>query len=157
MSKQPPHPDDVLARLEHSLLISQLEQEHYQRLRELLLGFLEVKDSLERIVAPSGQWSDDDAAQQVLRTVRLLDRQFQQTLTAAGVPPMDCIGQPVEPGVHEIVGVRRSDEAGDDIIVAEQRRGYRWEFGVLRQPRVIVAGQTSADQSSREGDGRPTN
>ena len=63
-------------------------------------------------------------------------------LETGGVTPILCIGQPFDPYQHIAAGTTRQLPPGMDaaanIIVAEERRGYRNPAGVIRFAEVIV-------------------
>jgi molecular chaperone GrpE (heat shock protein) len=63
-------------------------------------------------------------------------------LEASGVTPIPSIGQLFDPYLHVAVGTSPHPPAGmeptPNIIVAEERRGYRTQAGVIRFAEVVV-------------------
>ncbi|MBN9389827.1 MAG: nucleotide exchange factor GrpE [Chloroflexi bacterium] len=101
--------------------------------RRLLLGFLEVADSLERALAQVGEAS---ALQQ---GVRLALNQMLQALGRAGVERIPVkSGDQFDPVYHEAIEVRAGDVANDTVLEVV-RPGYLHEKLVLRPAQVVVA------------------
>jgi len=111
------------------------ESQHYAT-GQLLKKLLPVVDDLDRALtlAPPGEpWVEG---------VRMIARKFHSLLEAEGVTPVDAVGQPFDPTVHEAVAY---DEGGDgpDVVVAEFARGYRHRDRVLR-PAMVRVGKGQA-------------
>lgn len=137
--------DRLLGRMDHALELSELEEEHRRNVRRLLLSFVEVKDSLDRLIAGVGPDAGDQEGG-LVRTIRLVARQFENVLTGESVVPMDCVGQIVDPLQHEIVGTEQAAGAADDVIIRQIVQGYRWDGTILRKPQVIVAHSAASTQ-----------
>lgn len=127
-------PADLLRALDFADELAAREAEHRRELEALLYRLIEVLDACERLLAgrgaPRGGWR---------RSLRLLGRQLEATLTQADVVPIDCRGRQADPEEHEIVASRPGAEAADDVILDVLTRGYRWRGRVLRRPQVIIA------------------
>ncbi len=66
-------------------------------------------------------------------------REFENALANIGVTPIDAVGQPFDPAVHEALGGAESDSVDVDTVDAELQRGYRLHDRVLRPALVRVA------------------
>ena len=77
-----------------------------------------------------------------LSGLNLVREQLRAILEAGGVTPIPSIGQLFDPYLHIAVGTSTQLpvglEATPNIIVAEERRGYRTSAGVIRFAEVIV-------------------
>src|ERR1700730_7063862 len=107
--------------------------------RSTLLPLLQVLDTLERALAAGS--TDTDFYEGVAATQRL----FQSALREAGAEPIESIGQPFDPAVHEAVAIVPSDDVKSGTVLRETRRGWRLPDGLLRPAKVVVA--TSWDPS----------
>lgn len=107
-------------------------------------ALLPALDNLRRAVdhAPEGT----DSA--FLEGVRMTVRQFEDALTSLGVTPIDAVGTPFDPSVHEAVAGVESAEVEHDTVVDELQRGYRLHDRVIRPSMVRVA-HPAAPRSSR--------
>ncbi|MGH7747424.1 MAG: nucleotide exchange factor GrpE [Candidatus Dormibacteria bacterium] len=107
-------------------------------------ALLPALDNLRRAVdhAPEGT---DDA---FLSGVRMTVRQFEEALATLGVTPIDAVGAPFDPSLHEAVAGVESPEVENDTVVDELQRGYRLHDRVIRPSMVRVA-HPAAPKSSR--------
>jgi molecular chaperone GrpE (heat shock protein) len=124
-----------LGHLDFAAELSAEQERNRDRMRSLLLSFIEVLDSFQRFFTAV----DGPAEPPYLPTVRLIASQLEAALGGAGVRPVASLGLAVEPGRHEIRGVRSVPGVAGDTVVEELLRGYEWDGELLRKPRVIVA------------------
>jgi molecular chaperone GrpE len=103
----------------------------------LLLRLLPVLDDLERALAGlppelhGVTWVDG---------VLLIERKLRSVLEAHGLTPIEAMGQPFDPNLHE--AVMRDDESGEaTTVTGELQRGYRLHDRVLR-PTLVKVGPT---------------
>lgn len=119
-------------------------------LAQILLNFLEVLDSLDRLekLASSVSAQPDTGSVQWAGHLQTLREQLLKAFEQAGVTFFDCTGFPFDPERHRAVeAVQRSDV--DDYTVVEQVvRGCEWHGKVLRFAQVIVARRPSAGSLS---------
>lgn len=111
--------------------------------RELILGFLEVLDNLERVVQAGKGLVDGSAcssgnAPALLAGVEMIKRQMEALLRAEGVVPVDCLGKPFDPSLAEAVGVVEG-EGEPGTVVEVILKGYTYGGDLLRPARVKVA------------------
>jgi molecular chaperone GrpE len=102
---------------------------------EAARALLPVLDNLQRAVAHAGESSPDD----LVNGLGLVVREFENALGKLGVTPIDALGQPFDPAVHEALGGEESDSVDVDTVGAELQRGYRLHDRVLRPALVRVA------------------
>jgi molecular chaperone GrpE len=101
-------------------------------LRELLPVF----DNLERAATHAEQVSD---ARAVSDGVKMVLRQFQDTLAKLGVARLKTVGQPFDPNFHEAIQQIATDEHPAGTVVAEVLPGYAWQERLVRAAMVVVA------------------
>jgi molecular chaperone GrpE len=127
----------TLAELEN--VRKRLEKTYNNRVveaqRNLLRGFLEVADNLERALEAAQEGGD------IASGVELTYRQLQRLLAQYGVEPIEAVGRPFDPTQHEAVGTVPANGVADETVVAEERRGYVHDDQLLRPARVYVAKQ----------------
>jgi molecular chaperone GrpE len=105
---------------------------------DVIKNILPVLDSFERALkAPAGD-SDD------LRSgLDLIYRQFQDALQKMGVQPIESVGKPFDPRVHEAIEMVDTNEAEDHHVLDELQRGYNYKGRLLRPAMVRVVRNTS--------------
>jgi molecular chaperone GrpE len=109
--------------------------------RAALSPLLPVLDSLERALQAGS--TDREFYDGVEATHRL----FLAALREAGAKPIDAVGQPFDPNLHEAVGAVPADGVAPGTVVREVRRGWRLGDELLRPAQVVVAtAEEPADQ-----------
>jgi molecular chaperone GrpE len=71
--------------------------------------------------------------------IRLVERKLQALLEAEGVTPIEAIGQPFDPNLHEAVVHEDTADYPDNTVIGEVQRGYLLHERVLRPSLVRVA------------------
>jgi len=113
-----------------------LAEERVAREKGALLGkFLGVADNLERIIA---HLRPEDSYDQ---SIRVAYDAMLNLLRTEDVTPLEAVGTVFDPAWHEAVATTPapSEQDADMMVVAEEKRGYRWGERLLRPAQVIVA------------------
>jgi molecular chaperone GrpE len=105
---------------------------------ELLTQLLPVVDNFHRALehAPA---VEGDAGGQWVNGVTMVLRQLEEILAAAGVEPIDAVGEDFDPAFHQAVMAEDSDEHEEGKVIGELQRGYRLRDRVLRPSMVKVS------------------
>lgn len=104
---------------------------------EVIEAILPFLDSLERATAAPAQ---SEEAAQLLEGIQLIRRQFETTLAALGVTPIEALGQQFDPELHNaVMHVEDDSVEGNDIVVEEFSKGYLYKDKVIRHSTVKVA------------------
>ncbi len=103
---------------------------------DLLRGFLEVLDDLERV-------SETDVKSTSVKTliegIGLVERKYQQELELAGVEGIDPLGEVFDPQFMEAMATVPTEISEEEGKVSEVfQKGYRLEDKLLRVARVSV-------------------
>jgi molecular chaperone GrpE len=138
-----------LERLMDRLLRAQAEFENYRKraAREkaefqrfanegLLLEMLPVLDNLERAIVAARA---AEVPLSLLEGIDMTARLFRSALERAGVRPIQALGAPFDPAVHQAVAQVESAEEGELLVVEEIQRGYLLEGRMLRAAMVKVS------------------
>ncbi len=113
----------------------------------VLRDFLPVLDNLERALA---HCSEDDHP--VLQGVKLVAKQFTDTLGRHGVEAVAAVGVPFDPEVHEAVAQQPTAEREPGTIIDEAQRGYTMRGRLLRASKVVVASPPPAATAEESSD-----
>lgn len=116
--------------------------ETYNRVVGDVVGrLLPVLDNLQRALAAedSVQSGESKEFRHFLQGVELISKQLSGVFQELGVEPVETVGQPFDPHVHEAIAAEESDEFAPDIVIAEVVRGYRLGEKLLRPAMVKVA------------------
>jgi molecular chaperone GrpE len=106
----------------------------------LLKDLLPVLDDLERALA---HIPVDEAESKWVEGTRLVEKKFRSIMERQGLTPIESIGAPFDPEVHEAIG-------GSGTHVAEEyQRGYKLHGRTLR-PAMVVVGEAPAGTKSND-------
>jgi len=103
----------------------------------LLIGkLLSVLDDFDRALesVPEEQAHDPWA-----EGVQLVERKLRNVLESEGVTPIEAVGQPFDPNLHEAVVHEDTADHPDNEVIGELQRGYRLHDRVIRPSLVRVA------------------
>jgi molecular chaperone GrpE len=101
----------------------------------LISKLLAVLDDFDRAL----EHVPDDVHEGWVDGIRLVERKLRNVLEAEGVTPIEALGQPFDPNVHEAVVHEDTTEHPDNQVIGELQRGYRLRDRVLRPALVRVA------------------
>ena len=104
-------------------------------------ALLPVLDNLRRAVAHA---AEAGTAEYFVSGLELVVREFEAALEKLGVEPIDAVGQPFDPSVHEAMASVEGGDVPVDTVVDELQRGYRLHDRVLRPALVRVAHPAAA-------------
>ncbi|MDN4594783.1 nucleotide exchange factor GrpE [Polycladomyces subterraneus] len=99
-------------------------------------AILPVVDNLERALAAGGNAADAKALHE---GVEMVYRQLLQVLRQVGVEPIESVGQPFDPHLHNAVMQEETSDTEPGIVIAELQKGYRFKDRVLRPAMVKVS------------------
>src|SRR5215203_4645986 len=134
--------DDYLDRLQRSMAEfanyrRRVEQDR-NRARELatsniLVQLLPIMDDLERAIA---NVPADQAETSFVQGVQFIQKKLAGLFERESVTPMEAVGQPFDPAVHEAVATE--DGTTQNVVVEVYQTGYRHGEHVLRPAMVKV-------------------
>src|ERR1044072_3864038 len=87
-----------------------------------IAGLLPVLDNLERATEAAETGSQPDV---IAEGIRRTATAFENALAAAGVEPLDAVGQPFDPELHEAVETAEVEAEDEGKVIAQHTRGYR--------------------------------
>jgi molecular chaperone GrpE len=111
---------------------------------KFIAALLPVMDDLTRAVNAAAEDMPRDA---ILEGIRSIATSFQAALTNAGVEPIESVGEPFDPELHEAVDTGVTGGEMDGKVIAEYSRGFRMGDRLLRPARVKVG---RASEQARE-------
>jgi molecular chaperone GrpE len=122
---------------------ARLAQQAEEEKRRLLRAFLQVADNLERALGYGTHLAgenlrDCEAGHGLHQGVSLTYRALQKMLAQEGVEPIEAVGRPFDPHLHQAL-LTTPAEAPSGTVVGELERGYRYRGELLRPARVQVA------------------
>jgi molecular chaperone GrpE len=111
---------------------------------KFIAALLPVMDDLNRAMKSVSEDTPRDA---ILEGIRSIATSFQSALTNAGVEPIESVGEPFNPELHEAVDTEVTGGDMDGKVIGEYSRGFRMGDRLLRPARVKVG---RAPEQARE-------
>ncbi len=116
------------------------EEERLRIIRDgnerLIKELFPVLDDFDLAVAAARQ---AQSYEQLVGGVEATARKFHETLAKQGVQPIETVGKPFDPDLHEAVMLDEDTEEADETVTAELRKGYTLNSRVIRAALVKVA------------------
>ena len=128
---------------------AQKDQDEYRKYsnERLLKELLPVIDNLQRALQHGHTSSNKEG---VLQGVELTSKKALEILSRFGVTPIESVGLPFDPAVHEAVAKVNGKGHKPNTIVEEFEKGYKLHDRVLRPSMVTVA--ESARDDAQDSD-----
>lgn len=102
---------------------------------DFIASLLPVADNLQRAIQAAEKGG---SLESLLDGVRGTLTSFEGALLASGAEPLEAIGQPFDPELHEAVDTTEVEPERDGLVTAEYSRGYKMGERLLRPARVQV-------------------
>lgn len=112
---------------------------------EVLKQILPVLDDLQRALA---NVPADQADTPFVQGIRLVEKNFLSALERAGVTPLEALGQPFDPALHDAVDIVPGSAA--TTVVDVYQPGYRLGSTLLR-PAAVRVGDADTKPAHEEG------
>lgn len=118
-----------------------LQRDAEQQLRyanlPLVRDILDVMDNLKRATEAASGEAGNAAA--LLDGVKMVTQQLQNVLAKYACKPIEAVGQPFDPNVHQAITQMPSDEVPAGTVLQEVAVGYLLHDRVVRPSQVIVS------------------
>lgn len=102
--------------------------------QSLAEGLLPAVDNLERALAAENVGDGET----LLQGVDMVYRQIMQVLEQEGVVPIEAVGKPFDPQVHQAVMKEEDPDEESGVVLQELQKGYMLNDRVLRPSMVKV-------------------
>jgi molecular chaperone GrpE len=117
----------------------------YQK-ESILKSLLSSMDNFEHTLASAGESHD---AESIIEGVRLVYKNFLDTLKGHGVVQMHSAGEEFDPAKHRAMMQQSDPEKPDNSVLVEYQKGYMLEEKVLR-PAMVIVNKIEADTDKTE-------
>ncbi len=105
---------------------------------DLITKLLDVLDGYDRALASVPDDVKGQPGNNWVEGMWLVERKLRQILVAEGLEPIDSLGKPFDPYVHEAVAHVESEEP-EGTVIEEHQKAYRLHDRVIRPALVSVA------------------
>lgn len=144
--------EEYLSRLKYAQAdIENLKKRYDRQIEEikkyctepLVIELLDVVDELE-LAVEVGRSSNSTEA--VVQGVEMTLKKLKKVLESQGVSPIDCVGKPFDPSMHNAIAKTEKEGVDGCTIVEEIRKGYTMGEKVIRPSIVKVVVKPSKSQ-----------
>jgi molecular chaperone GrpE len=118
----------------------------------LLKDILPIIDNIERLLTYSHQEASWKSFQE---GIELLLAEIGKTLATYGVEPIEAMGKPFDPNLHQAMQRSETEAVAANTIVEVYQKGYLYRGRLLRPSLVVVAVPPKREQEA-EGEEEPT-
>lgn len=119
---------------------------------ELVKPLLEPLDDLARVIEFDDSGKAPDA---VIEGVSLVQKKLMRALAENGLEPIEAVGRPFDPELHEALTTTPTEDPEEDGLVSEElTRGYLFKGSLLRPALVQVKKLQPCSQDDAEQAGR---
>lgn len=132
----------IAADFENYRRRTEKEREEFQQMgiQKAVEALLPALDDLDRAKTSLSTVTD---SRQITESLGLVFQRFAKCLEGLGIKPMEVVGEPFDPRVHEPVQEIQTQEFADGVVMHELRRGYAFKDKTLRPSLVNVAANPS--------------
>lgn len=109
-------------------------QEKY-RAQRLVTEILPVLDNFERALQVT---PEQEETKSVLQGIEMVYKTLVTALKSEGLEPIESVGHPFDPTVHQAVMTENDENAEPNSILAELQKGYKLKDRVIRPSMVKV-------------------
>lgn len=111
----------------------------------LLKELVQIKDNLGRALeAPNASLVTFKEG------VEMIQSQFSTLLKNQKVEPVEALGKPFDPNLHEVMSQQESEEHDENIVIQEYSKGYTLNGRILRPTKVVISKKPSEKSPTPE-------
>ncbi len=100
----------------------------------LLKELIQIEDNLERALEVPKATLDS-----LKEGVEMIQKQFTAFLKNQKVEPIEALGKPFDPNLHEVLNQQESEEHEENTVIQEYSKGYTLNGRILRSAKVVIA------------------
>ena len=100
----------------------------------LLKELIQIEDNLERALEVPKATLDN-----LKEGVEMIQKQFTAFLKNQKAEPIEALGKPFDPNLHEVLNQQESEEHEENTVIQEYSKGYILNGRILRSAKVVIA------------------
>jgi len=100
----------------------------------LLKEVIQIEDNMERAMTASNA-----TLESIQEGVEMIQKQFATFLKNQKVKPIEALGKPFDPNLHEVLNQQESEEHEENTVIQEYSKGYTLNGRILRSAKVVIA------------------
>jgi molecular chaperone GrpE len=128
-------------------MVKESESTSQFAVQSLILDFLPELDNFDRALKLADSSKDID---KFVEGIKLIEEQLFKVLGKYGVEPIETVGKPFDPNLHEAVMEEENNEMPHHTIIDEFQRGFLLKERVIRPSKVKVSKRTIEEEEESE-------
>ena len=100
----------------------------------LLKELVEIDDNMNRALN-----TPNTSLESLKEGVKMIQKQFATFLKNQKVEPVEAIGKPFDPSLHEVMTQLESEEHEENTVMQEYSKGYTLNGRILRSAKVVIS------------------
>ena len=104
----------------------------------LLKELIQIEDNLERALEVPNA-----TLESLKEGVEMIQKQFSTFLKNQKAEPIEALGKPFDPNLHEVLNQQESEEHEENTVIQEYSKGYTLNGRILRSAKVVIAKKPS--------------
>jgi len=111
----------------------------------LLKELIQIEDNLERALeVPNATFES------LKEGVEMIQKQFTTFLKNQKAEPIEALGKPFDPNLHEVLNQQESEEHEENTVIQEYSKGYTLNGRILRPAKVVIAKEPTENKEAED-------
>ena len=111
----------------------------------LLKELIQIEDNLERALeVPNATFES------LKEGVEMIQKQFTTFLKNQKAEPIEALGKPFDPNLHEVLNQQESEEHEENTVIQEYSKGYTLNGRILRPAKVVIAKKPTENKETED-------
>ena len=111
----------------------------------LLKELIQIEDNLERALEVP-----NTTLESLKEGVEMIQKQFTAFLKNQKAEPIEALGKPFDPNLHEVLNQQESEEHEENTVIQEYSKGYTLNGRILRSTKVVIAKKPVKNKETEE-------
>lgn len=111
----------------------------------LLKELVQIEDNLERAMEVPNA-----TLESLKEGVELIQKQFSAFLKNQKAEPIEALGKPFDPNLHEVLNQQESDEHEENTVIQQYSKGYTLNGRILRSAKVVIAKKPAENKEAED-------
>lgn len=99
----------------------------------------EILPILDNLDLATEHKDNPTSMEKYVKGIAQIEDQLRDVLAANGLKPIEAVGKPFDPNLHDAVSVLESDEYESGMVTQEVQKGYQLGDKVIRHSKVVVS------------------
>ena len=113
--------------------------------QRLLKELVQINDNLDRALHAS-----NTSLETFKEGVEMIQKQFATFLKNQKVEPIEALGKPFDPSLHEVMTQQESEEHDENTVIQEYSKGYTLNGRILHSAKVVIAKKPAKKEKKRK-------